>query len=53
VIERLTVTLETFQVGEHADDTAALVLRRRPGKTDQAERGEVRETQGTEALAAS
>lgn len=30
MIEMLTSALRTFQVGEHADDTAALVLRRRP-----------------------
>ncbi|HEX5852306.1 MAG TPA: SpoIIE family protein phosphatase [Solirubrobacteraceae bacterium] len=30
VVERLTATLEAFQVGAHADDTAALVLRRLP-----------------------
>jgi hypothetical protein len=29
VIETLTAALGEFQVGEHADDTAALVLRRK------------------------
>ena len=29
VIEGLTVALGEFQIGSHADDTAALVLRRR------------------------
>ena len=30
MIEGLTLALGEFQVGTHADDTAALVLRRRP-----------------------
>jgi len=44
VIEGLTVALGEFQIGTHADDTAALVLRRRGTRT--------REREGHEASAA-
>jgi serine phosphatase RsbU (regulator of sigma subunit) len=44
VIEGLTVALGEFQIGAHADDTAALVLRRRGTRT--------REREGHEASAA-
>ena len=38
MIEGLTVALGEFQIGAHADDTAALVLRRRGPWTPERER---------------
>jgi hypothetical protein len=45
VIEGLTVALGEFQIGAHADDTAALVLRRRGPSTPERERQDASEAE--------
>ena len=45
VIEGLTVALGEFQIGSHADDTAALVLRRRGPWTPERERQDASEAE--------
>jgi PAS domain S-box-containing protein len=45
VIEGLTVALGEFQIGAHADDTAALVLRRRGPRTPERDRQDASEAE--------
>lgn len=51
VIETLTAALRRFQVGEHADDTAAVVLRRTSSDLQSSHSGEPSDAHDTEELA--
>jgi serine phosphatase RsbU (regulator of sigma subunit) len=51
VIEGLTVALGEFQIGAHADDTAALVLRRRGPWTPERERSDASVAQNDASVA--